>query len=46
MHRLFKAGCILLVLTGLAHLLGHYSMVTATGEQPGASWPETKGRSR
>ena len=32
MQKLFAAGCIVLVLTGLAHLLGHYSMVTATGE--------------
>jgi hypothetical protein len=32
MQKLFAAGCIVLVLTGLAHLLGHYSMVTARGD--------------
>jgi hypothetical protein len=33
MHRkLFAAGCWILVLTGLVHLLGHYSLVTAQGD--------------
>jgi hypothetical protein len=33
MHRkLFAAGCWVLVATGLVHLLGHYSLVTAQGD--------------
>lgn len=31
-HRLFAAGCWVLVATGLAHALGHYGMVNAQGD--------------
>jgi hypothetical protein len=31
-RRLFAAGCWVLVATGLVHLLGHYSLVTAEGD--------------
>lgn len=30
-RRLFTAGCIVLIATGLVHLLGHYAMVTGEG---------------
>jgi hypothetical protein len=30
--RLFAAGCWVLIAVGLAHLLGHYSLVTSTGD--------------
>jgi hypothetical protein len=31
-RKLFTAGCVLLLLTGLVHLLGHYQLTTTTGE--------------
>lgn len=31
-RQLFRAGCWVLVATGLVHLLGHYSMVTNEGQ--------------
>lgn len=30
--RLFLAGCVVLVATGLVHLLGHYAIATSTGD--------------
>jgi len=30
-RKLFTAGCVVLILTGLVHLLGHYHLVTSTG---------------
>lgn len=30
--RLFTAGCVVLIATGLVHLLGHYAMMTNAGE--------------
>jgi hypothetical protein len=31
-RRLFAAGCWVLIALGVAHLLGHYNLVTAVGE--------------
>ena len=31
-RKLFTAGCVVLILTGLVHLLGHYQLVTNPGE--------------
>jgi hypothetical protein len=31
-RKLFTAGCVALILTGLVHLLGHYHLVTSHGE--------------
>ena len=31
-RKLFAAGCWVLIATGLVHLLGHYAMVTAQGQ--------------
>lgn len=31
-RKLFTAGCVVLILTGLVHLLGHYQLVTSPGE--------------
>jgi len=31
-RKLFTAGCVVLILTGLVHLLGHYKLVTSPGE--------------
>ena len=31
-RKLFTAGCVALVVTGLVHLLGHYQLTTAAGE--------------
>ncbi len=31
-RKLFTAGCVALVLTGLVHLLGHYKLTTSVGE--------------
>ena len=31
-RKLFAAGCRVLVATGLAHLLGHYSLIRAQGD--------------
>ena len=31
-RKLFTAGCVVLILTGLVHLLGHYALVTSPGE--------------
>ena len=31
-RKLFTAGCVVLILTGLVHLLGHYALTTSTGD--------------
>jgi len=31
-RKLFTAGCVALIVTGLVHLLGHYKLTTAAGE--------------
>jgi hypothetical protein len=31
-RKLFTAGCVVLILLGLVHLLGHYHLVTALGD--------------
>jgi hypothetical protein len=31
-RKLFTAGCVALIATGLVHLLGHYQLTTAAGE--------------
>ena len=31
-RKLFTSGCVVLVLLGLVHLLGHYSLVTSHGD--------------
>ena len=31
-RKLFTAGCVVLILTGLVHLLGHYHLVTSAGQ--------------
>jgi hypothetical protein len=31
-RKLFTAGCVVLILTGLVHLLGHYKLTTAAGD--------------
>ena len=31
-RKLFTAGCVVLVLLGLVHLLGHYHLATASGD--------------
>ena len=31
-RKLFTAGCVVLILTGLVHLMGHYQLTNAVGE--------------